>query len=147
LRLGREPSGRFLVLDVVRLRGGPHDVEAAIVTTAHQDGRAVPIGLPQDPGQAGKHQVAWLAARLAGHRVVASAETGAKVTRALPVAAQAAPFLKSCATFRTDARTTRWTRCRAASRCWLTRRRRRGACNCRSCPAEAQNRCSRRSAD
>ena len=89
LRLGREPSGRFLVLDVVRLRGGPHDVEAAIVTTAHQDGRAVPIGLPQDPGQAGKHQVAWLAARLAGHRVVASAETGAKVTRALPVAAQA----------------------------------------------------------
>ena len=89
VRLGREPSGRFLVLDVVRLRGGPHEVEEAIVTTAHQDGRAVPIGLPQDPGQAGKHQVAWLAARLAGHRVVASAETGAKLTRALPVAAQA----------------------------------------------------------
>ena len=89
LRLGREASGRFLVLDVVRLRGGPHEVEEAIVATAHQDGRAVPIGLPQDPGQAGKHQVAWLAGRLAGHRVVASAETGAKLTRALPVAAQA----------------------------------------------------------
>jgi predicted phage terminase large subunit-like protein len=89
LRLGREPSGRFMVLDVVRLRGGPHEVEEAIVATAHQDGRAVPIGLPRDPGQAGKHQVAWLAARLAGHRVVASPETGAKLTRALPVAAQA----------------------------------------------------------
>jgi predicted phage terminase large subunit-like protein len=89
LRLGRELSGRFMVLDVARLRGGPHEVEEAIVSTAHQDGRAVPIGLPQDPGQAGKHQVAWLAARLAGHRVVASAETGAKLTRALPVAAQA----------------------------------------------------------
>jgi len=89
LKLGREPSGRFLVLDVVRLRGGPHEVEKAIVATAHQDGRSVPIGLPQDPGQAGKHQVAWLAARLTGHRVVASPETGAKLTRALPVAAQA----------------------------------------------------------
>ena len=89
LRLGRETSGRFLVLDVVRLRGGPHEVEEAIVRTANQDGRAVPVGLPQDPGQAGKHQVAWLAAKLAGHRVVASAETGAKLTRALPVAAQA----------------------------------------------------------
>ena len=89
LRLGREASGRFLVVDVVRLRGGPHEVEQAIVSTARLDGRAVAIGLPQDPGQAGKHQVAWLAARLAGHRVVASAETGAKLTRALPVAAQA----------------------------------------------------------
>jgi predicted phage terminase large subunit-like protein len=89
LKLGRQPSGRFLVLDVVRFRGGPHEVETAIVTIAHQDGRAVPIGLPQDPGQAGKHQVAWLAGRLVGHRVVASTETGAKLTRALPVAAQA----------------------------------------------------------
>ncbi len=89
LRLGREASGRLLVLDVVRLRGGPHEVEAAIVATAQRDGRAVPIGLPQDPGQAGKHQVVWLTGRLAGHRVVASAETGAKLTRALPVAAQA----------------------------------------------------------
>ena len=89
LKLGRELSGRFLVLDVVRLRGGPHEVENAIVSIAHQDGRAVPIGLPQDPGQAGKHQVAWLVARLAGHQVTASPETGAKVTRALPVAAQA----------------------------------------------------------
>jgi len=89
LKLGRELSGRFLVLDVVRLRGGPHEVEEAIVTTAHQDGRTVPIGLPQDPGQAGKHQAAWLTARLAGHRVTISPETGAKLTRALPVAAQA----------------------------------------------------------
>jgi predicted phage terminase large subunit-like protein len=77
-----------MVLDVVRLRGGPHEVEEAIVATAHQDGRTVPIGLPQDPGQAGKHQVAWLAGRLTGHHVVASPETGAKLTRALPVAAQ-----------------------------------------------------------
>ncbi len=89
LKLGQEPEGRFLILDVVRLRGGPQEVEAAIATTARRDGRAVPIGLPQDPGQAGKHQVAWLTTRLAGYRVVASPETGSKLTRALPVAAQA----------------------------------------------------------
>ncbi|HEY2131579.1 MAG TPA: phage terminase large subunit [Acetobacteraceae bacterium] len=88
MKLGRDEAGRIFVLDVLRLRGGPHEVAEAIVNTAHMDGRGVPVGLPQDPGQAGKQQVAWLTARLAGHRVVASAETGSKLVRASPVAAQ-----------------------------------------------------------
>jgi predicted phage terminase large subunit-like protein len=88
MKLGRDEAGRVFVLDVLRLRGGPHEVAEAIVNTAHLDGRGVPVGLPQDPGQAGKQQVAWLTARLAGHRVVASAETGSKLVRASPVAAQ-----------------------------------------------------------
>ncbi len=88
LKLGRDLSGRLTVHDVVRFRGGPHEVEEAVVRTAALDGPSVAIGLPQDPGQAGKQQVAWLAARLAGHRVVTSPETGAKLTRAAPVAAQ-----------------------------------------------------------
>ena len=73
--------------DVVRLRAGPHEVSETIVATAARDGSAVVIGLPQDPGQAGKQQVAWLTSRLVGHHVVASPETGSKVTRAAPVAA------------------------------------------------------------
>ena len=88
LKLGREATGRFIVLDVVRLRGGPHEVEAAIVHTAERDGAEVLISLPQDPGQAGKAQVRYLVSRLAGHRVHASPETGAKATRAMPVASQ-----------------------------------------------------------
>ena len=88
LKLGRDGAGRVTVLDLVRLRGGPHEVEQAIVNTAQRDGRTVPVGLPQDPGQAGKQQVAWLTGRLAGFRVLASPETGAKLTRAGPVAAQ-----------------------------------------------------------
>jgi predicted phage terminase large subunit-like protein len=88
LKLGREPGGRIVVADLVRFRGGPHEVEQTIVATAARDGNAVPIGLPQDPGQAGKQQVAWLTSRLSGHRVVATPETGSKVTRAAPVAAQ-----------------------------------------------------------
>lgn len=88
VKLARHPDGRLFVLDVLRLRAGPHEVAQAILSTAQQDGPEVPIGLPQDPGQAGKVQVAWLTAMLAGYRVTASAETGAKPTRATPVAAQ-----------------------------------------------------------
>ena len=88
LKLARDPAGGFVVLDIVRLRAGPHEVEQALVATAAADGPAVPIGLPQDPGQAGKQQIRNLAARLAGYRVVASPETGAKATRALPAASQ-----------------------------------------------------------
>ena len=89
LKLARNEAGQFVVLDVIRLRGGPHEVEDIIVQTAAADGPAVAIGLPQDPGQAGRAQVRYLTSRLAGHRIVASPETGAKETRAMPVASQA----------------------------------------------------------
>lgn len=88
VRLARSPEGRFQVQDVVRLRGGPEEVVRAIRSTAERDGPTVPIGLPQDPGQAGRAQVAFLTARLAGGRVVSSPESGAKATRAMPVASQ-----------------------------------------------------------
>ena len=88
VKLGRYQDGRFVVADVVRLQGSPQAVENAIVNTAHQDGRGVNIGLPQDPGQAGKVQVAYYTSKLAGHRVIASPETGDKITRAGPVASQ-----------------------------------------------------------
>ena len=77
------------VQDVVRLQGGPEAVVAAIRRAADQDGPGVAIGLPQDPGQAGRSQVGYLTARLAGWRVVSSPETGAKAVRAMPVASQA----------------------------------------------------------
>jgi predicted phage terminase large subunit-like protein len=89
LKLARTESGQFIVLDVIRFRGGPHEVEDAIVHTAAADGAAVAIGLPQDPGQAGRAQVKYLTSRLAGYRIVATPETGAKETRAMPVASQA----------------------------------------------------------
>ena len=82
-------EGAWQVADVVRLQGGPEAVVAAIRRTAEQDGTGVPIGLPQDPGQAGRAQVGYLTARLAGWRVVSGPETGAKLVRAMPVASQA----------------------------------------------------------
>ncbi|MDB5849807.1 MAG: Large terminase subunit, partial [Rhodoferax sp.] len=89
IKLMRTAEGRFIVLDVVRVRGGPDEVEATIVNTAKRDGLSVRIGLPQDPGQAGKTQVLYLTRKLQGFRVESSTETGDKVTRAAPMAAQA----------------------------------------------------------
>jgi predicted phage terminase large subunit-like protein len=88
VRLGRLPDARYIVMDVVRARGGPADVLQLIKATATQDGKAVPIDLPIDPGQAGKAQTQWIIGQLAGYTVRASPETGDKATRASPVASQ-----------------------------------------------------------
>lgn len=55
---------------------------------AVRDGVKTRISLPQDPGQAGKSQVLYLTRQLAGFSVSASPESGDKVTRAEPFAAQ-----------------------------------------------------------
>ena len=88
MKIQRDPNGRIIVLDVIRFRGGPSQVEQTIVNTAHQDGAGVRIGLPQDPGQAGKQQIAYLTKQLAGFTVSSSPESGSKETRAMPLASQ-----------------------------------------------------------
>ncbi len=88
VKLLRDRHQRFTVLDVVRMRGTPLQVEETILATARLDGRAVAIGLPEDPGQAGKSQIAYLAGRLAGFRLITSRETGSKQTRALSLVSQ-----------------------------------------------------------
>lgn len=89
LRLCRSGDGVFQVTDVVRLQGGPAEVVQAIMATAAADGAQVMIGLPQDPGQAGRSQVAYLTSQLAGFRVASSTESGPKAARAMPVVSQA----------------------------------------------------------
>lgn len=63
-------------------------MRALIKATAEMDGKETHISLPQDPGQAGKVQAQDLIAMLAGWKVTAEPETGDKVTRAEPFAAQ-----------------------------------------------------------
>lgn len=86
--LTRTDEGAFQVVDVRRLQGGPEMVLDLIRETAERDGPEVTVGLPQDPGQAGRSQVAFITKRLAGFRVVSSRESGSKETRAMPVASQ-----------------------------------------------------------
>jgi predicted phage terminase large subunit-like protein len=88
LRMSRLADGRYFVSNVKRLRGDPAAVEAAIVETAQADGRGTKILLPQDPGAAGKLVSRYLTSRLAGYDVQVARESGAKATRAGPIAAQ-----------------------------------------------------------
>ena len=88
VKLGRDHTGRYIILDVVRIRGTPHQVEELIVNTARKDGAKVVVAIPEDPGQAGKSQTSYLTRQLAGFHVISGRETGPKATRAMPLASQ-----------------------------------------------------------
>ena len=87
-KLGKLPDGRFIIGDMVRIRCGPDERDAALKNTASRDSKGVRISLPQDPGQAGKTQALYLTRQLAGYPVTTSPESGDKVTRSEPLAAQ-----------------------------------------------------------
>jgi predicted phage terminase large subunit-like protein len=89
VKLGRAESGLYYLLDVVRFQGDPNDVQVRIANTASADGTDVRIGLPQDPGSAGKMLAAYQVRQLSGYRVAATIESGDKVTRFGPFSAQA----------------------------------------------------------
>jgi len=87
MSLGRD--GRTYIEDVVRFRGTPGEVKRRIKATAEADGKRVVIGIPQDPGQAGKFQVEDFASELRGWRVLSKPVTGDKVTRFGPFSSHA----------------------------------------------------------
>lgn len=89
IKMSRAANGLFYVHDMRRVRTTALGIEALIKQTAELDGVNCQIHLPQDPGQAGKSQVAYLINKLAGFNVRSSRESGDKVTRCLPVSAQA----------------------------------------------------------
>ncbi|MCF3945293.1 MULTISPECIES: phage terminase large subunit [Acidiphilium] len=88
LKLGRLEDGRYVVLDIVRVRERPTDVEQLLVGIATKDGVGTAIALAQDPGQAGVAQIEHYKRRLAAFQVMSSPESGAKMTRAMPAAAE-----------------------------------------------------------
>ncbi len=86
--MARTTAGSWMVEDMVRFRGDPSTVESVLRETAMKDGRDVRIGIPQDPGAAGKSNFMFLARALAGYRVEAVPQSGSKVTRAMPATSQ-----------------------------------------------------------
>lgn len=88
-KMGLAPDGTYYVLNHVYDRLSPNGVERLIKNTASQDGRGVQIRLPQDPGQAGKAQVASMVKMLSGYDARSSTVTGDKITRFSPFSAQA----------------------------------------------------------
>ena len=88
VNLGRDRSGGYWVLDLVRARANPGDVEQLLLNTATQDGKRVTIGFGQDPGQAGKSQAQRLVRALSGFTARPATERGDKLTRFGPFSSQ-----------------------------------------------------------
>jgi predicted phage terminase large subunit-like protein len=86
--MGIDRLGRIFICDVVRERLGPLAVETAITGAALKDGKRVRISMPQDPGAAGKIVGANYVSKLKGYIAKATPETGSKLQRAEPFAAQ-----------------------------------------------------------
>lgn len=89
--LGVDNDGNYYVLDVIRRQENAASIRRLVLLTAELDKkkyRNVTINISQDPGQAGKEQAQSYVKMLAGYKVVARAESGDKVTRAEPLAAQ-----------------------------------------------------------
>jgi predicted phage terminase large subunit-like protein len=81
-------GGHVYILDVVRQRATPMEVEEMVQSCARLDGHQCGISIPQDPGQAAIGQKANFAKLLHGYRVHFSPESGDKADRAIPFAAQ-----------------------------------------------------------
>ena len=88
IKLGLMGDGRLVISDVVRIRVGPDERDAALLNAAKRDGDDCKQSIPQDPGQAGVTQVKYLTKQLAGFRVHSSVESGNKEVRAESIASQ-----------------------------------------------------------
>ena len=89
--MAKRSNGRYVVLDVINQQLKAGDVRKLTRTTAAADNAKygyVRQRLPQDPGQAGKEQAQSYIEMLAGYDVVTKQESGSKITRAEPMAAQ-----------------------------------------------------------
>lgn len=89
--MAKRENGRFVIIDVINRQLKAGDVRNIVLLTAKIDHANYPWcrqRLPQDPGQAGKDQKASYMDMLAGFDVHMIPESGDKVTRAEPMAAQ-----------------------------------------------------------
>lgn len=89
--MGRRKNGRTVIADATRLRASAGKVRDHILATAKMDKKRlghVKIRLPQDPGQAGKGQAQDYIKFLSGFPVTTELESGSKLARAEPFAAQ-----------------------------------------------------------
>jgi phage uncharacterized protein (putative large terminase), C-terminal domain len=82
-------GGVFYIEDVLRGQWKPSKVEDMLKATASQDGLAVRIRMPEDPGAAGKADAETKVKLLKGYSVKAVKPTGEKSVRARPASAQA----------------------------------------------------------
>lgn len=88
VKVGKDKAGRYWILDVVRGQWDTDERDKIIRTTAEEDGKAVKIRGPQDPGSAGKSDALAFIRLLSGFYVITKPVSGAKQLRASPFSAQ-----------------------------------------------------------
>lgn len=89
LKMLKYANGTYVVADLQSLRDSPLAVEALVRNTASQDTPTTTIRVEQDPGSAGVADADNMVRLLGGYDVRVCKPTTDKVTRALPVSAQA----------------------------------------------------------
>jgi predicted phage terminase large subunit-like protein len=87
--LSQLSTGIWVVEDIVSIRDTPLKVEQCILNTATSDGWDIQICVEQDPGSSGVADADNYVKLLCGYNVQVRRPTKDKVTRALPVSAQA----------------------------------------------------------
>lgn len=88
VKIGLLDDGRYIFLHADRAQKEVHGRDTMIKSRVQLDGGSVPQSLPQDPGSAGKTQVAALVKLLAGYDARFSPETGEKEVRFRGLASQ-----------------------------------------------------------
>ena len=89
VRMSLGADGDFYIEHVLRVREGPFGVDSIIKNTASQDGKAVVAAFWQDPGQAGKKDIAHTVKMLSGYSIEVERAAENKITYAKPLSSQA----------------------------------------------------------
>lgn len=89
LLLGLDSDYEAWVLDVLRIRGTPMEVENLILQTAQLDGLETAIRMEQEGGASGKHVIDHYIRKLAGYNFRGERAMTSKIERAKPVSAYA----------------------------------------------------------
>ena len=87
-KLAIDKDGVTWIAEVDRFKGTPDIVENTILMKAKLDKKETFISIPQDPGQAGVAQKANMSKKLNGYSFEFTPESGDKVSRSSPFAAQ-----------------------------------------------------------
>ena len=88
--VGFSPSQKkFYIVEIQRWREDAGAIRRIVHEKAKLDGKNIKQTIPKDPGQAGKDQSQEYAVMLAGWPVMLEPQSGSKIQRAMPLAAQA----------------------------------------------------------
>jgi len=85
----RSVEPKYWVLDVIRMRSRPKEVEDLIQSVAKLDGPNIPIVIEQEPGASGKSLISYYQRLLNGYHVTGVPQSRSKEARAAPFASAA----------------------------------------------------------